>query len=312
MTFHKYLKIKIIGSDENKELLSDPDDEIVIEEKIDGANFRFMIVHDDANRYRIIFGSRNQSLGDDTSKIGGNWEKCVKYLTEKITAYMKGRPLKEVENNLYFGENCVRHSMGYNWDEIPPFLGFDIYELERQEFIDYPANMGIFNDMGLVFVPVLDVVKAKDIKEFADTDVPITKYPPTLHPDTQAEGVVFKNYNKQIFAKYKTEKFNEKARGTFGGIKKFSRDDTELITNTYCTNARIEGNILKLVDIGETLGMPLMAKLPNKVYDDIFEEHWREIVHSRFYINFKDLKRQVTRRCLMVLKQVITNRGLQT
>ena len=43
MTFHKYHKIKLLGNEDNQGILSDPDDDIIIEEKMDGGNFRFMI-----------------------------------------------------------------------------------------------------------------------------------------------------------------------------------------------------------------------------------------------------------------------------
>lgn len=55
--FRTYPKIKPLGYDENKGIL---EGHIVVEEKIDGGNFRFMVMGD-----RIIFGSRTQSLGDE-------------------------------------------------------------------------------------------------------------------------------------------------------------------------------------------------------------------------------------------------------
>ena len=60
MTFKTYNKIKIVGDFDNKGIFDNPEDEIVIEEKIDGANFRFMIKGDD-----IIFGSRTQELTEN-------------------------------------------------------------------------------------------------------------------------------------------------------------------------------------------------------------------------------------------------------
>jgi len=41
MEFIKYPKIRIIGANENKELLMNPQDEIYIEEKVDGCNISF-------------------------------------------------------------------------------------------------------------------------------------------------------------------------------------------------------------------------------------------------------------------------------
>ena len=57
--------------------------------------------------------------------------------------------------------------------------------------------------------------------------------------------------------------------------------------------------------------MQMMEELPNRVYRDIMEEEWREIVFSRWKIDFGQLKKPITKRCLAVLQQVITNNALQ-
>ena len=56
-TFMKYNKIRVLGHDENKGIL---DDEIIIEEKIDGFNARIMLTKD-----KILFGSRNRELEEE-------------------------------------------------------------------------------------------------------------------------------------------------------------------------------------------------------------------------------------------------------
>ncbi|PKP52164.1 MAG: hypothetical protein CVT90_02755, partial [Candidatus Altiarchaeales archaeon HGW-Altiarchaeales-3] len=125
--------------------------------------------------------------------------------------------------------------------------------------------------------------------------------------DTQAEGVVFKNYNTQIFAKYVREKFREDTKKTFGGNKKYASNDTDRVCCMFCTNPRIDKIIFNLVVEGHALDMKLMVHLPKEVYKDIMEEHWKDIVFSRYEINFHALKKLVSERCCGVLKQVITN-----
>ena len=51
--FHKYGKIKQLGHKECEDIFSDPEANIVVQEKIDGGNFRFTIKNG-----IIIFGSR--------------------------------------------------------------------------------------------------------------------------------------------------------------------------------------------------------------------------------------------------------------
>ena len=79
--FSKYLKIKQAGHKDNALMFTDDNDQIFIEEKVDGGNFRFMFKNGN-----IIFGSRTQQLtsdeGEDTN-VQKNFVRCVEYVKEK-------------------------------------------------------------------------------------------------------------------------------------------------------------------------------------------------------------------------------------
>lgn len=57
--------------------------------------------------------------------------------------------------------------------------------------------------------------------------------------------------------------------------------------------------------------MPLMHHLPKRVTEDIWEEHWKDLIHSNYTINFRSVRKAVSKRCFNVLKQVIVNSALQ-
>ena len=289
--FSKYPKIKYLGDEENKDLLVDPEEKIIIEEKIDGANFRYMIKDN-----RIIFGSRNQAIGDSEIEIGGNWKRCVEYIKEKYTK----NPFPE--GYLYYGECIIKHSMSYDWDKIPPFLGFDILSFDTEKFIQYENKKQIYNKSNIELVPLIKKIKAKELKEFTDEDIPQSKY-----STSRAEGVVFKNYKNQVFAKYVAAKFKETHRKTFGGGKKHAKDDGEVFIAIYCTNARIEKCIFKLIDSGVKLDMLMMRDLMKMVFNDIIEENWKEICWSTYSLNFPKLRSEIGKRCVLILKQMIVN-----
>lgn len=295
MTFHKYLKIKHFGDEELNELLVNPEDDLVIQEKIDGANFRFMVVDG-----RIVFGSRTQSIGDSNQEIGGNWKRCVEFIKEKVNVDLVNGMF------IFYGECCVKHSMSYDWDKIPPYLGFDIMNIDSGQFLPYPLVKDIFTELNLPFVPVIKECKVKDLGIITDDSVPKSAY-----SECQAEGIVIKNYSKQLFAKYVREKFKELNRETFGGAKKFAEDDSERIALAFCTNARIEKAIFKLLHEGNKLEMRLMEELPRMVTNDIYEEHWKEICFSSWSVNFKKVRKHINNRCSHVLHQMITNNALQ-
>lgn len=94
-------------------------------------------------------------------------------------------------------------------------------------------------------------------------------------------------------------------------IKTDDTDNTEIVFK-YCTNARIEKCIFKLIDEGNKLEREMMNKLPTMVYNDIMEEEWKEITNSRnrYKIDFYNLNKLITKRCLAVLDQIIVNNAL--
>lgn len=304
MTFHKYHKIRELGHEENKEIFLHPDDKILIEEKIDGANFRFMITDDN-----IVFGSRTQELLPDVDhKFQKNFERCIHHVKELLA---KAVFKKEHRHKIYYGECCVKHTMNYDWEKMPPFLGFDIKDIKEERYVDYTNRVRFFTDLGLQQVPLVEICTAKEILEINDDRVPESYYASPSSKDTKAEGIVFKNYDKQIFAKYVRDVFKEKNAEIFGGSPKFGVGIEATLCLKYCTNARIDKNIFKLLDDDEKLELGLMKLLPNKVFKDIWEEHWEEIIlDKKLIIDVGNFKKLVTKRCLSVLKQVVTNNAL--
>jgi len=306
--FHKYPKIKMIGHLDIEDIFVSLEDEIVIEEKIDGANFRFMI--DRTTRpEKIIFGSRNLELktGNDN---GGNWSRCIEFITNQ-TAKCKW-PLKMFSGHIFYGECCFKHSMNYDWEKIPPFLGFDVYHILYKRFLSYEGKVKMFKELNLPIVPLIKIVRAKDIKGIVSEDVPVSAYAsPSATPEEKfAEGIIFKNYSKQMFGKFVRPKFKETNKEAFGQSKKFADTDNKKMVAVYCTNSRIEKCVFKLVDEGNKLEMPLMHKLPKMVTDDIYEENWKEIYSTDWTLNFKEIKKRISKRCLVVLTNIIINNAI--
>lgn len=294
MIFHKYPKIFSIGRDENKDIFLNPSDLIHVEEKIDGANFRFMVIDN-----RIVFGSRNNSLGDDNSPIGGNFSRCVRFVSDSL----KGKVVPE--GIVFFGECCVKHSLEYDWDKIPPYLGFDVL-VGDGSFMSYDDKVRLFDSLSLPVVPLVNTFRASELVGVDSNSL----IPTTVFGSVPAEGIVFKNYSCNIFAKFVTEKFLEVNKAAFGASKRFSSNDSERIVAGFCTNSRIDKHVFNLVSEGYSLDMSLMRFLPKRVVDDVYVEHWSDIVNSRMVVDFSLVRSLINVRCRTVLKSIITNQSL--
>lgn len=303
--FKKYSKIKQIGHTDNVDIFKSPKDEIIIQEKVDGSNIRFYITKEG----KIIFGSRNQQLtsnkGENTN-VEKNFIRCIKHVNEMVFKDLEIKKIKKFSGYIFFGENMIKHTMNYDWEKIPPFLGFDIYNIKTGKYLEFNKVKEIYDTLNLEMVPLIKICKSKDIKKITDKDVPKSKY-----ALISAEGIVFKNYSKQLMAKYVREKFKEKNKEVFGMGKKFTKTDDEYFVAVYCTNARIDKCIFKLLDEGKALGMEMMGTLLNMVYKDIWEENWQEISLSKKMIDLNKLKKLISKRCLNVLQQAMVNNSLK-
>lgn len=310
MDFKKYTKIYYLGHKDNTCLKLEPNQTIHVEEKIDGGNFRFYITKDG----KIIFGSRTQQLtsneGDDTN-IPKDFLRCANYIRDKL----KDKNLNVLHGFIFYGESCHKHTITYNFECMPPYLGFDIYNTDK--YLDYEEKKLIFNYLGLEMVPYLGILNIDlqgDINKQIEALVPVSKYALESAQDRLAEGIVFKNYENQTMAKYVRDKFKEKNAEMFGGNPKYNKvddtDNAEFIFK-YCTNPRIEKVIFKLIDEGNELHMKLMALLPKQIYIDIWDENWQEIRDSNWKLDMKQLRKQIPVRCRNVLGQMLVNNSLK-
>jgi ATP-dependent RNA circularization protein (DNA/RNA ligase family) len=301
--FKQFSKIKRLGDLDNKGILDNPNDKITVQEKLDGGNFRFYFSEDGA----IIFGSRTQQLTDSDGLYVDNVDKsfkaCADYVTDKILSNTTVETRICLSGLIFYGEAMHKHTIVYDWENTPRFIGFDV--LEEDTFWSQEGMMKIFTTFGLETAPVVyHGTRDNYIKEVNDDAVPMSKY-----GNFKAEGIVIKNETNGLRAKYVRDEFKERNAEAFGGSPKYNKvDDTNNadFVFKYCTNARISKVIFKLVDEGKRLHMSLMPDVIRSTYNDIVEEEWKEILHSNWKLDFKDIRKLIAKRCIHVLEAEVT------
>jgi len=164
----------------------------------------------------------------------------------------------------------------------------------------------IFDGLNIDTVPLIWKGTAGKRPDITDEWIPTSKFSEAM----KCEGIVIKNYKRQLFAKVVRDAFKEKNKEVFGKPKKHSLDDNERMIAVYCTNARIEKMIFKMVDEDHKLEMSMMQHLPRRVQQDIWEENWSEISATQWSINFRSLRQLISKRCGAVLKMIMVNNAL--
>ena len=294
MKFHRYPKIFRVGHEKTQGIFRKG--EIVVEEKMDGANVRWMY---DPKEDRLRFGSRKIELTD--AKDGGQFSKFIEWVKEL--------DINDLEpSHIYYAEYMIPHTIQYDWDRTPMILGFDVLAPEGK-FVNHDDAKSLFEAINVEFVPVIDVRKFYEIDdEYLNQVIPESRY-----YNGKAEGVVFKNYELQKFAKLVAEGFKEVNEQIFGkGKKKAKSESPEMyILEKYCPPRRIEKKILELEKQGHPLDMTMMSVLPKAVWEDLISEESMNILNENVTLNLPKLRKLIPKRCVNVLQRMMAMRELK-
>lgn len=105
--------------------------------------------------------------------------------------------LDKLPNNIVVYGELMRCKHTIYYDKLPDWwLVFDIYDLLLKKYLSWEKVKQICDNAGLNTVPFIAKVKIKNIEELTSWIPKISKYGNT------AEGIVVKNYDKQLMGKW--------------------------------------------------------------------------------------------------------------
>jgi len=287
----KYTKIHTLGNKENDGIL---DEVVVCQSKVDGANFRCQ--YDDVND-TLVFGSHNRVLEDANPE---RWK--------AMRSYLKAFELHKdgfIPNVIYFSESMQQHTIAY--DGIPDTIGFDVYDIEREEYYHWEAAKEAFERIGIPFIHIHFEKHGRDIT-VGELKRLWKESPYRKEGD---EGVVLKCYSKKnifgrpLFAKLVDPLFMEENMKAFKTVvPNKSTNDTEIV-DRYFTDARFTKAIHHFMNDGIDINMSLMPKLFKYIGDDILSENILYITGEWKSINFKTFYNLIARKCAITLKEYL-------
>lgn len=307
MNFKKYPSISRIGHEDNDGILEDG--HVVVKEKLDGANFRFLRDHHLDPSYRdgereLVFGSRNVEYKNEKD-IDKNFNHAVEYVREEIDfeafveAETKYGPL------VVFGEAMHPHTLEYDWDNTPSFIGFDVYAVQPDVFLDWEEARSIIEQMSLPITPVVYEGPAAGFKEeygLGEWSEKVT----SAYRDGLPEGVVIRNEDTGQTAKLRKQQFKEAHRTqSVTDPDDYEPDDSVVLARKFTTEARVLKKIHKYENRGRTIEMSLMEDLWRTVFDDIIEEEYQTIFLGNHEIDTKEFRSEVASITANVLERYL-------
>ncbi len=226
-------------------------------EKIDGAPLRFQLQESGL----IQFGDRNR-VYTDADSIPDSYQHAVRYVREHLDRDALREAVTDVESVVFFGEATHRHTIEYDWERMPSFLGFDVWSSETETFRPPDATVGIFDRLGLESVPVVDrEVRPRDFNP--DT----YSIPDSAWYDGPAEGIIIRNKTGDR-AQLCHPEFQDRT-----GAKPVE-GSAEALAREYAITARFETVAASL----EADGMPVTNEtLFDRVLESICREHHHQL-----------------------------------
>lgn len=305
--FKKYPSIDRIGHDENNGILDGG--YLVVQEKLDGANFRFTW---DEDNERIVFGSRNVEYWDEDD-IDSAFMHAVEYVREEADDDVLAELTDDYDAITVFGEAMHAHTLDYGepdqsgdaqtWAGVPNFIGFDVWT-RREGFLDWNEASLIIESIGLETVPIVYDGLAEDWDGFPTDD---EDFPESEYRDGIPEGIVISNEVTDQTAKHRTTKFKER-HGTQSVTDPddYEPSDGMLLARQFTTEARVLKMIHKYEDRGETIEMAIMEDLWRDVFDDIIEEEYETIFLGNYTIDTNEFRSEVASITADVLQRYLS------
>ena len=322
-------------------------EDLVVLEKFDGSSFRFTLYDErHASSYpdpvasaadgdgSLVFGTRRSIRGchrDNLEEIDGALHRAVRCLRDGIDSDAlrrchdaHGGPL------IVYAENLIYSTLDYGYTErdLPALVGFDVLPYAAVDSMTSPGNPYAETFEGFLTIEeawrVFDRIRIEDtsrdrafvpatiLAETSEFDPDNYAVPrSSLADDVRAEGVVVRSDSRDRRVKVVREAFEEMNREQFGRDPDDVETGAERIVAMYCTSARIRKVVRTLVvEEGREFGLHLVEDLYLRVVEDIWSEHWSEIMRINFEFTPTDVYRLVAKRCVTELRKMETNADL--
>lgn len=275
-------------------------EDLVLLEKVDGMNFRFMLYEDRfEDEYEDIVLDKNPQDGDivfGTKGVGmvrgvvrdpiGEFEPKLETGIRALRRVDKDA-MRDAHNQygslVWFAEHMTRHSIDYDYDTNPPpeLIGFDVYSPRRDDRTELPSNPykekfvgyldvetmeNLFDEIGLVTSPRIKFKRPFSTQNF---NVPMSEF-----GNVQAEGVVIRSDSMEMRSKYVRESFKEMNKSAMGGYSKEEEPDIWFV-DVVVTPARVRNKISKLVN-NHGYELSTNEEFINLVTREVLVDGWEE------------------------------------
>jgi hypothetical protein len=242
-------------------------------EKVDGANVRFQLQQSGL----ILFGDRNR-VYEDPDAIPAPYQHAVRHIRENLDRDALRSAVDTVEDVVFFGEAMHQHTISYDWERTPSFLGFGVWSADTATFYPFDTAERIFDRLGLE--PVNAFEKECRARYFDPESYTI---PQSRWYDGPAEGVII--WNKRGHrAKLLHSAFREVDETVSVDAS------AEELAAKYATRRRFEKLAAKLDDRHQSV---TFDRLYERALEDIVREEHKQLHHGDTNVDMQVFRSEV-------------------
>jgi len=242
-------------------------------EKVDGANFRFQLQQSGLVR----FGDRSR-VYEDPADVPDPYQHAVRHIQESLDRTALRNAVDDAEQIVFFGEAMHHHTIEYDWERTPSFLGIDVWSATTESFRPPDAAERIFQHLGLQ--PVNAIERELPARDF---DPDAYTVPQSAWYAGPAEGVIIRNKQGHR-AKLLHPDFRE-----VDDTVPVDASAAEL-ARKYATTRRFEKLAAKFDDQEQPV---TFERLYERVLEDIVREEHKRLYHGGQPVDMRTLRDEV-------------------
>lgn len=156
------------------------DGHLWLQEWVEGAPLRVQL---EASGL-LVFGDDERVFDDPP--LG--YRCAVRHVRDQFDRTVLRAALDDVESAVFYGVATRKQTLDYDWERLPPFLGFDVYDARDDRFLPPDAVDRLYDRLGLASLNAVQ----KELRG-ADFDPDSYELPESAWRDGQAAGVLVRN-----------------------------------------------------------------------------------------------------------------------
>ena len=229
-----------------------------IQEHVTGLRIRFRV----APSGMLTFGAPKEVF--DADGVPLPYRRATAHVREDLELSALRSATDEPESVTFFGVATLHEGIEYEWSELPPFVGVDVWSDERDAYLPPDGAARAYEAVGL---PSLPAVEKEADADYTDLDgYAAGEMPTSAYRDGPAAGVLVRDKSDGRGVAWREEVVETDTEGT--------EETPEDLAERYATEERIDRTAETLVGRGEE---PTVEAVLERLLVDVVRKNYTNL-----------------------------------